>query len=130
LPTSWQQKVRIGIGSDVGAGTTFSMLRTLGEAYKVAQLQSYRLRASEAFYHATLGGARALSLDEKIGNFQPGKEADFVAITPGVTPLQRLRLSRCQDIYEQLFVLMTLGDERNIHQTWVNGECVWHTEAE
>ncbi len=49
LPTSWQQKVRIGIGSDVGAGTTFSMLRTLGEAYKVAQLQSYRLRASEAF---------------------------------------------------------------------------------
>lgn len=47
-----------------------------------------------------------------------------------MTPLQRLRLSRCQDIYEQLFVLMTLGDERNIHQTWVNGECVWHTEAE
>jgi guanine deaminase len=50
--------------------------------------------------------------------------------SPGVTPLQRLRLSRCQDIYEQLFVLMTLGDERNIHQTWVNGECVWQTEAE
>jgi guanine deaminase len=61
------------------------MLRTLGEAYKVGQLQSYRLRASEAFYHATLGGARALRLEEKIGNFQPGKEADFVVIDPAVT---------------------------------------------
>ncbi|VGP18961.1 Guanine deaminase [Klebsiella quasipneumoniae subsp. similipneumoniae] len=115
----------MGIGSDVGAGTTFSMLRTLGEAYKVGQLQSYRLRASEAFYHATLGGARALRLEEKIGNFQPGKEADFVVIDPAVTPLQRLRMGRCHDIYEQLFVLMTLGDERNISETWVNGERVW-----
>ncbi|MGE1375610.1 amidohydrolase family protein [Klebsiella pneumoniae] len=106
-------------------GSTFSMLRTLGEAYKVGQLQSYRLRASEAFYHATLGGARALRLEEKIGNFQPGKEADFVVIDPAVTPLQRLRIGRCHDIYEQLFVLMTLGDERNISETWVNGERAW-----
>jgi guanine deaminase len=105
------------------------MLRTLGEAYKVSQLQSYRLRASEAFYHATLGGARALHLDEKIGNFQPGKEADFVVIDPAVTPLQRLRNGRCKDIYEQLFVLMTLGDERNISETWVNGERVWGDAA-
>ena len=105
------------------------MLRTLGEAYKVSQLQSYRLRASEAFYHATLGGARALRLDEKIGNFQPGKEADFVVIDPAVTPLQRLRGGRCKDIYEQLFVLMTLGDERNISETWVNGERVWGDAA-
>ncbi len=129
LPACWQNKVRMGIGSDVGAGTTFSMLRTLGEAYKVSQLQSYRLRASEAFYHATLGGARALRLDEKIGNFQPGKEADFVVIDPAVTPLQRLRSGRCKDIYEQLFVLMTLGDERNISETWVNGERVWGDAA-
>lgn len=126
LPASWQHRVRIGIGSDVGAGTTFSMLRTLGEAYKVAQLQSYRLHACEAFYHATLGGASALRLADKIGNFQPGKEADFVVIDPAVTPLQKLRISRCKDIYEQLFVLMTLGDERNISQTWVDGRCVWH----
>jgi guanine deaminase len=69
--------------------------------------------------------ARALRLDEKIGNFQPGKEADFVVIDPAVTPLQRLRSGRCKDIYEQLFVLMTLGDERNISETWVNGERVW-----
>lgn len=129
LPASWQHQVRIGIGSDVGAGTSFSLLRTLGEAYKVAQLQSYRLRASEAFYHATLGGAHALRLDDKIGNFQSGKEADLVVIDPAVTPLQRLRSARCQDVYEQLFVLMTLGDERNISETWVNGEQVWCNEG-
>jgi guanine deaminase len=73
--------------------------------------------------------ARALRLDEKIGNFQPGKEADFVVIDPAVTPLQRLRSGRCKDIYEQLFVLMTLGDERNISETWVNGERVWDAAA-
>lgn len=66
LPACWQHQVRMGIGSDVGAGTTFSMLRTLGEAYKVGQLQSYRLRASEAFYHATLGGARACGWRRKL----------------------------------------------------------------
>ncbi len=129
LPASWQHQVRIGIGSDVGAGTTFSLLRTLGEAYKVAQLQSYRLRASEAFYHATLGGAHALRLDDKIGNFQSGKEADLVVIDPAVTPLQKLRGARCHDVYEQLFVLMTLGDERNISETWVNGQQVWCNEG-
>lgn len=130
LPTSWQQKVRIGIGTDVGAGTSFSLLRTLGEAYKVAQLQSYRLTACEAFYHTTLGGAHALRLDDKIGNFLPGKEADFLVIDPAATPLQKLRISRCKDVYEQLFVLMTLGDERNINETWVNGECAWLRENE
>lgn len=125
LPACWQNRVRMGVGTDVGAGTTFSMLRTLGEAYKVGQLQHYRLRASEAFYHATLGGAHALYLDDKIGNFAIGKEADFVVTDLAVTPLQRLRNQRCKDIYEQLFVLMTLGDERNISETWINGQCAW-----
>lgn len=125
LSTCREKKVRMGIGTDVGAGTSFSMFRTLGEAYKVAQLQSYRLHACEAFYHATLGGAHALHLDPFIGNFQPGKEADFVVVDPAATPLQTLRMSRCRDVYEQLFVLMTMGDERNIAQTWIYGECAW-----
>lgn len=129
LATCWQKRVKMGIGTDVGAGTTFSMLRTLGEAYKIGQLQSYRLCASEAFYHATLGGARALCLDDHIGNFAAGKEADFVVLDPAVTPLQRLRMARCRDIYEQLFVLMTLGDDRNIAATWINGQPVWQRDA-
>lgn len=125
LKRSWQQGVRIGIGTDVGAGTTFNMLQTLGEAYKVGQLQQYRLSAAEAFYHATLGGAHALDLHHHIGNFAPGKEADFVVLDPAVSPLQRLRIDNSNDIWERLFVLMTLGDDRNIAQTWVNGRAVW-----
>ena len=101
--------MKLGIGTDVGAGTTFNMLRTLGEAYKVGQLQHYRLSAVEAFYHATLGGARALALDDKIGNFNVGKEADFVVLDPAVTPLQQLRYANSATSAEQGFVLMTLG---------------------
>ncbi len=128
LKRSWQQGVRIGIGTDVGAGTTFNMLQTLGEAYKVGQLQQYRLSAAEAFYHATLGGAHALDLHPHIGNFAPGKEADFVVLDLAVSPLQRLRVGNSKDIWEQLFVLMTLGDDRNIAETWVNGRAVWRRD--
>ncbi|KJV47593.1 guanine deaminase [Pantoea sp. BL1] len=126
----WQQGVRMGIGTDVGAGTTFNMLQTLGEAYKVGQLQQYKLSACEAFYHATLGGAHALDIDDKIGNFNPGKEADFVVIDPAVSPLQKLRSANSKDIWERLFVMMTLGDDRNIAQTWVSGKPVWQRDRE
>lgn len=125
----WQQGVRMGIGTDVGAGTTFNLLQTLGEAYKVGQLQRYKLSACEAFYHATLGGAHALDLDHVIGNFNPGKEADFVVLDPAVSALQQLRDANSKDIWEKLFVLMTLGDDRNIAQTWVNGQPVWQRES-
>lgn len=126
----WQQGVRMGIGTDVGAGTTFNLLQTLGEAYKVGQLQHYKLSACEAFYHATLGGAHALDLDDVIGNFNPGKEADFVVLDPAVSPLQKLRNANSKDIWERLFVMMTLGDDRNIAQTWVSGKPVWQRESE
>ncbi|WP_416412462.1 guanine deaminase [Pantoea sp. App145] len=125
----WQQGVRMGIGTDVGAGTTFNLLQTLGEAYKVGQLQRYKLSACEAFYHATLGGAHALDLDHAIGNFNPGKEADFVVLDPAVSALQQLRYANSKDIWEKLFVLMTLGDDRNIAQTWVNGQPVWQRDS-
>ncbi|MGK3137302.1 guanine deaminase [Pantoea trifolii] len=126
----WQQGVRMGIGTDVGAGTTFNLLQTLGEAYKVGQLQQYKLSACEAFYHATLGGAHALDLDDVIGNFNPGKEADFVVLDPAMSPLQKLRNANSKDIWERLFVMMTLGDDRNIAQTWVSGKPVWQRESE
>ncbi|MEH0868851.1 guanine deaminase [Serratia liquefaciens] len=125
LQKVWQKQVRLGIGTDVGAGTTFNMLETLGEAYKVAQLQRYQLSACEAFYHATLGGARALSLDDKIGNFDVGKEADFVVLDPAVSPLQKLRHENSRELAEQLFVLMTLGDDRNVYRTYVDGKVVY-----
>lgn len=125
LKASWEKKVRLGMGTDVGAGTTFNLLQTLGEAYKVGQLQRYRLSAFEAFYHATLGGARALHLDDKIGNFDAGKEADLVVLDPGATALQQLRSSNSKTLAEKLFVLMTLGDDRNIYRTLVDGKTVY-----
>lgn len=125
LQKAWRKKIKVGIGTDIGAGTTFNMLQTLNEAYKVVQLQGYRLSAYEAFYLATLGGAHALSLDHCIGNFNPGKEADFVVLEPTATPLQQLRYDNSVTLMDKLFVMMTLGDDRSIYRTYVDGRLVY-----
>jgi len=125
LQEAWKRNIKVGMGTDIGAGTTFNMLQTLNEAYKVMQLQQHRLSAYEAFYLATLGGAKSLSLDHLIGNFEPGKEADFVVIDPCSTPLQQLRYDNSKDLTEKLFVLMTLGDDRSIYRTYVDGRLVY-----
>ena len=110
------------MATDVGGGTSFSMLRTLGDAYKAARMGGERLTPHGAFYLATLGGARALGLDGEIGSFARGREADFVVLDPGATPLMRRRSALTGDIAEQLFVLMTLGDDRNVAATYIMGE--------
>ncbi len=125
LPNAWRKKVRVGMGTDIGAGTTFNMLQTLNEAYKIMQLQSYRLSAYEAFYLATLGGADALGLADTIGNFNLGKEADFVVLEPTATPLQQLRYDNSKTLMDKLFVMMTLGDDRSIYRTYVDGRLVY-----
>ena len=117
--------VRVGIGSDVGAGTSFSMLQTLNEAYKVLQMNGQSLSAERAFYLATLGGARSLYLDDRIGSFAPGREADFVVLDPAATPLLARRSAACGSVAERLFVLMMLGDDRAVAETWVYGEPAW-----
>ena len=98
------------------------MFETLNEAYKIVQMQKKKLSALEAFYQATLGGARSLYLDNVIGNFDEGKEADFIVIDLEATPLQKLRMSTTSTIEEKLFALMILGDDRNIDQTFVLGK--------
>jgi guanine deaminase len=125
LQNAWHKKIKVGMGTDIGAGTTFNMLQTLNEAYKVMQLQSYRLSAYEAFYLATLGGADALGLAETIGNFNVGKEADFVVLEPTATPLQQLRYDNSTTLIDKLFVMMTLGDDRSIYRTYVDGRLVY-----
>ena len=109
------------LATDVGGGTSFSLLRTMQEAYKVAQLQGQRLTALRAFYLATLGGARALHLDDTIGSFQPGREADFVVLDPAATPLLARRAGAARTLEERLFAWMILGDERAIRETYVLG---------
>ncbi len=113
--------IRVGLGTDVGGGTSFSMLQVVNEAYKVAQLRGQRLAPFRALYLATLGGARALYLDDRIGNFAAGKEADFVVLDPAATPLLARRSSQCRDIAEQLFALLILGDDRVVAATHLEG---------
>lgn len=115
------QGVRVGIGTDVGGGTSFSMLRTLDEAYKVCQLAGNRLSPWRAFYLATLGGAAALYLDDRIGNFEPGKEADFVVLDPAATPLLARRVACSETLAERLFALIILGDDRAVYATHILG---------
>jgi len=124
LHKAWRKQVKVGMGTDIGAGTTFNMLQTLNEAYKVMQLQGERLSAYQAFYLATLGGAHSLGLDEKIGSFAVGKEADFVVLDPVATPLQQLRYDNSTTLRDKLFVLLTLGDDRSIYRTYVDGQLV------
>jgi guanine deaminase len=113
--------IRVGLATDVGGGTSFSMLRTLAEAYKVVQMSGQSLGALRAFYLATLGGARALDLEREIGNFLPGKEADFVVLDFAATPLLARRTALARTLAERLFALMTLGDDRCVRQTYVMG---------
>lgn len=120
--------VRVGLGTDVGAGTSFSQLQSLNEAYKVMQLQGKKLDPFKSLYLATLGGARALYLDDRIGSLQPGKDADFVVLDYKATPLIEYRLSQARSLEERLFALMTLGDDRAVKETYAAGVSV-HRKA-
>lgn len=113
--------VEVGLGTDIGAGTSFSLLETVDEAYKVQQLRGSTLAPLKSFYLATLGGARVLDLEDRIGNFLPGKEADFVVLDLAPTPLLARRLALCETLEEKLFVLSTLGDDRCVRETWILG---------
>ncbi|WP_273824127.1 MULTISPECIES: guanine deaminase [Pseudomonas] len=124
LPMAEKHRLNVGIGTDVGAGTSFSILHTLNEAYKVMQLQGARLSPFKSLYLATLGGARALRLEERIGDLRPGSDADFLVLDYHATPLLSYRLQQARDIAEKLFVLMTLGDDRTVLQTYAAGRLV------
>ena len=114
--------VPVGLGTDIGGGDSFSILRTVNEAYKIQQLQNNSLSPQQALYMATLGGAVALDLDSHIGNFTEHKEADFVALDVNATSLLKRRSSVAQDWQSTLFALMMLGDDRCIFDTFVLGE--------
>lgn len=120
-----RRPVRVGLGTDVGAGTTLSLLKTLGDSYKVAALRGTKLDAVRAFWLATLGGAEALRLDDRIGRIAPGHDADLCVLDLAATPLLGFRTATCGSIEELLFVLMILGDHRTVRATWVAGEPVY-----
>lgn len=123
-----QYGVRVALATDVGAGTSLCQLRTLADAYKSLQLQQTSLTAHSGWYLATLGSARALSLEERIGSFEPGREADFLVLDWEGIPVLAERVRTVQSMEELLFAVMMLGDERCIARTYVNGSCVYRRD--
>ncbi len=114
--------VRIALATDVGGGTSYSLLQTASEAYKVLQMRGQSWPAAEAFYQLTLGNARALGLEDRIGSLEVGREADVVVLDSRAT---KALAHRMEAVYghldEELFALMMMGDDRAIAETYVNG---------
>lgn len=112
--------VKLGIGTDIGAGTSLSILNTLGEAYKVGQLRGASLDPFRALHLATAGGARVMGINGKVGGLLPGQEADFVLLNEQATPLLARRCAGAS-LHDRLFALQILGDDRAIVGTWLRG---------
>ena len=114
--------VRVALATDVGGGTSYSLLQTANEAYKVLQMRGQSWPALQAFYQLTLGNARALGLDGQIGALSVGREADLVVLDAAATPAMAHRMESVRgDLAEELFVLMTMGDDRAVSETYVGG---------
>lgn len=125
LARSQQEGVRVGLGCDIGAGTSLSPLRTMSEAYKVAQLRGHSVDAATLWWLHTAGAAQALALGDKVGNLAAGMEADVVVLDPAPTALAAHRLARVDDIHELLFFLAACGDDRSVDEVWVAGHRAW-----
>ncbi len=111
-----------GIATDIGAGTSYSMLQTLNEGYKILQLQDQKLHALRAFHWITRGNAEVLGMTDKIGTLEAGTEADVVVLNARATHAMSMRLDRAGSLAEELFVLMMMGDDRCIVETYVSGQ--------
>lgn len=133
LELSQKNQVKTGLGTDVGGGTSLSMLKVMGGAYNVTQLRKAftetpehirSLDPMENWYMATLGGARALSLDHVIGNFTPGKEADFIVLNPQSDGALKIRTENSKSVESKIFAIEMMGDDRTVEHTYIMGEKV------
>lgn len=116
--------VSLGVATDVGGGTSYSMLATLGEAYKVQMLAGYKPTAAELFAMATRGNARRLRIGHETGSIEVGKFVDLVVLDPAATPVLASRQEVSTSLEDVLFSLMILGDDRAVRATYVAGERV------
>ena len=117
-----EKGVRTAIATDVGGGTSFSMLRTLDEAYKIQQLGNYSLNPLASYFWSTMGNAECLGLQHQIGTIKKGNYADLIVLNSKSTPLMRHRMEKCKTIEEELFILQTLGDDRAIDSVFIAGK--------
>ena len=116
--------LRIATASDVGGGTSYSMLRTMGEAYKVIALNGEKLNPLGSFWQLTRGNAEALSIADRVGTLQTGTDADLVVLNARAIPGMALRMETISSLAEELFLLQTLGDDRAVVETYVAGRAV------
>jgi guanine deaminase len=112
---------RIGLATDTGGGSSFSMLRTMAAAYEIGQLRGTALHPAQLLWLATAGSAGSLRMADRIGNLAPGMEADLVVLNLGSTPAIAQRSERAEDIWEALFPTIMMGDDRAIAEVWIGG---------
>ena len=110
-----------GVATDIGGGTSWSMLATLAEAYKIAQMRGQRMHPLAAFHWATRGNAMALGIEDRVGSVQPGRFADLVVLDPRATQAMRLRHDKVDSLMQELFILQVMGDDRAVVETYVAG---------
>jgi guanine deaminase len=114
--------MRVGLATDTGGGSSFSMLRTMAAAYEVGQLRGVALHPAELWWLATEGSAGALHLGGKVGALRPGAAADIVVIDLASTPAIAQRAARAADLWDALFPTIMMGDDRAVTAVWVAGE--------
>jgi guanine deaminase len=122
--TNRAKPVRTAVATDIGGGSSYSMLRTMDEAYKIQQLQAERLNPLESFWWMTRGNAEALSLEKHIGAIALGMDADLVVMDMRATPAMALKAEVVSTLAEELFLLQTMGDDRAIAETYVAGKAM------
>ncbi|NRA64977.1 MAG: guanine deaminase [Pseudobacteriovorax sp.] len=115
----------IGLGTDVGAGTSFSLWQTMAEAIKISKLRGQQITPEEAFYWATVGGAKGLGWDHDVGVLTPGKKLDLQVIDLEAKPDLQARISQCESSQQVLSALIFSADDRNLHRLWVDGKDVF-----
>ncbi|MFI2610987.1 guanine deaminase [Kitasatospora sp. NPDC018619] len=127
--TSPRRRTLVGLGSDVGGGTSLSLLQTASEAYKVGALRRFPMSGVKLFYLATTGSAEAMGLDDLVGSLEPGHEADFVVLDPEATELLAARTSNSGTVHDLLFALALMGDDRTVRATYLNGRLAHDRDA-
>lgn len=122
--TRREKPVRIAVATDIGGGSSYSMLKTMDEAYKIQQILGERLNPLESFHLMTRGNAEALSMEAEIGTLAIGSVADLVILNAASTPAMKLRLETVNTLAEELFLLQTMGDDRSVVETYVAGKAM------
>ncbi|KIC43302.1 guanine deaminase [Ruegeria sp. ANG-R] len=115
---------RVGLATDTGGGSSFSMLRTMAAAYEIGQLRGHPLHPSQLLWLGTVGSARALRMDDRIGNITVGMEADLVVLDLASTPAIAQREAHSDDLWEAVFPTIMMGDDRAIADVWIGGQRV------